>query len=115
MTQEHMSEEQSPPAGAMGVDHATAGAARGPAEPRPHHDPAAAPRDGKRHHATVTAETRKLERSLRAIGPMPRTMLARVTQANSWREGSFEEAVKEGIREGRLEELPLGWLKVTRH
>lgn len=83
-------------------------------EQQAHHVPAAEPRDGERHHACVTAETRKLERSLRAIGPMPRSMLARVTHADTWREGSFEEAVREGLRDGRLTELPLGWLKVAR-
>lgn len=81
-------------------------------QPEVHHDPV--PRDGRHHHASVSAEVRKLERSLRAIGPMPRSMLARVSRANSWREGSFEEAVQAGLREGRLKELPLGWLKVTR-
>lgn len=80
--------------------------------PEIHHGPALPV--GGHHQASVTAEVRKLERSLRAIGPMPRSMLARVARAGSWREGSFEEAVQAGLREGRLKELPLGWLKATR-
>ena len=30
-----------------------------------------------------------------------------------WRDGTFEEAVSEGIRTGRIAPLPLGWLKAT--
>ena len=31
--------------------------------------------------------------------------------ADHWREGTFEGAVRAGIRSGRLRELPLGWLE----
>jgi hypothetical protein len=41
---------------------------------------------------------------------MPKDMLARATGAERWREGTFQEAVREGIRQGHLRELPLGWL-----
>ena len=67
-----------------------------------------------RHGAMVAAEARRLERELRAIGPMPRATLARRTGAGRWREGTFEEAVREGLRTGRLEELPLSWLEARR-
>ncbi len=67
-----------------------------------------------RHQACVAAEARRLERQLRTIGPMPREMLARRAAAGQWREGSFEEAVREGLRAGRLRELPLHWLEATR-
>jgi hypothetical protein len=42
---------------------------------------------------------------------MPRKALAKTTRADRWREGSFEEAVREGIRQGRLRDLPLGWIE----
>jgi hypothetical protein len=61
----------------------------------------------------VAAEARRLERNLRAIGPMPRDMLAHVSGAENWREGTFEEAVREGLREGRLRTLPLQWLEAN--
>ncbi len=67
-----------------------------------------------RHQATVAAEARKLQKSLRAIGPLPRPVLARMTGADRWREGSFEEAVQEGVRQGTLKNLPLGWVEATR-
>lgn len=67
------------------------------------------------HHATVVrAEVRRLERRLLAIGPMPRAKLAESARAERWHEGSFEEAVSEGIRQGKLRELPLGWLEAPR-
>ena len=66
----------------------------------------------------VEAELRKradkLERSLRELGPMPSERLANLAQADRWREGSFEEAVAVGVREGRLARLPFHWLKAVR-
>jgi hypothetical protein len=68
-------------------------------------------RDPDRHRdAVVCAEMRRLERRLFAIGPMPRERLAAACDAARWREGSFEAAVREGVRQGKLRELPLGWL-----
>lgn len=66
-----------------------------------------------RHRACVAAAARRLERQLRTIGPMPRAMLARRADAQHWREGSFEEAVDEGLRAGRLRKLPLQWLEAA--
>jgi hypothetical protein len=65
-----------------------------------------------RHHAAVVAaEVRRLQRELRAIGPMPRRSLAKASKVDRWREGAFEEAVRVGIRQGKLRELPLGWIE----
>jgi hypothetical protein len=72
------------------------------------------PRDRRRHDASVAAEIRKLERNLRELGPMPSERLATLTHADRWREGTFEEAVAVGVREGRLAWMPFGWLKAVR-
>ena len=67
-----------------------------------------------RHRAlVVSAEVGRLERRLRAIGPMPRDTLAKTCGADAWHEGSFEEAIREGVRSGRLRELPLGWVEAA--
>ena len=62
----------------------------------------------------VSAEVRQLERRLLAIGPMQRERLEAACATTRWREGSFEAAVREGVRQGRLKELPLGWLEAAR-
>jgi len=72
------------------------------------------PRDRRRHAATVEAEIRKLERNLLELGPMPRDRLADLAHADRWRDGTFEEAVSVGVRQGRLEWMPFQWLKATR-
>ncbi len=82
-------------------------------EPRHPHHGIQTPRDRRRHDAAVAAEIRKLERSLRELGPMPSDRLATLTHADRWREGTFEEAVAVGIREGRLARLPFHWLKAV--
>ncbi len=71
-------------------------------------------RDHQRHDAAVAAEINKLERNLRDLGPMPSDRLASLAHADRWREGSFEEAVAAGVREGRLAWLPFHWLKAVR-
>jgi hypothetical protein len=83
-------------------------------QPRSHHHGIQTPRDRRRHEAAVAAEIRKLERNLRELGPMPSERLAVLAQADRWREGTFEEAVAVGIREGRLARLPFQWLKAVR-
>jgi hypothetical protein len=45
---------------------------------------------------------------------MPRERLASLSGADQWREGTFEEAVSEGVRQGRLEWMPFQWLKAVR-
>lgn len=68
----------------------------------------------RRHRATVvTAEVRRLERTLRAIGPMPRQKLAQTCASGRWHEGTFEEALRAGIASGRLRELPLDWVEAA--
>ena len=71
-------------------------------------------RDHQRHDAAVAAEINKLERSLRQLGSMPNERLASLAQDDRWREGSFEEAVSVGVRQGRLAWLPFHWLKAVR-
>jgi len=64
------------------------------------------------HRALVlAAEVRRLQRWLLAIGPMPRHKLAEACAADRWREGTVEEAIRAGVRSGRLRELPLGWVE----
>ena len=55
-----------------------------------------------------------MERALRVFGPMRREALAEAVRAQNWRDGTFQEAVREGLRRGTLSRLPLGWLKATR-
>jgi hypothetical protein len=83
-------------------------------EPHAHHHGTQTPRDRRRHEAAVAAEINKLERSLRELGPMPSDRLATLAHADRWREGTFEEAVAVGVREGRLARLPFHWLKAVR-
>jgi predicted AAA+ superfamily ATPase len=68
-----------------------------------------------RHEELVLdAELRRLVRELYTIGPMPRSMLARSCHAYRWREGSFDEAVQEGIRRGVLARLPFDFIDFER-
>jgi hypothetical protein len=83
-------------------------------ETHSHHHGIESERDRRRHDAAVAAEVDKLERSLRELGPMPCDRLAMVTQADRWREGTFEEAVAVGVQTGRLARLPFDWLKSVR-
>jgi hypothetical protein len=69
--------------------------------------------EADRRAIIVSAETRRLENQLLAIGPMSREKLAESCGADHWRDGTFQEAVREGIRTGRIEEMPMGWLKAT--
>jgi len=45
---------------------------------------------------------------------MPCERLASLAHADQWREGSFEEAVSIGVRDGRLAWMPFNWLKAVR-
>jgi hypothetical protein len=82
-----------------------------PAAPR--HRPLEDIRDTERHRAALAVEIRRLERSLLLFGPMPKERLARAVRAERWREGTFEEAVQEGVRTGKLHRLPLEWVAIT--
>jgi hypothetical protein len=66
------------------------------------------------HAAIVAAELRRIERQLRAVGPMPRRALTAYCGEAHWRDGNVTEAVREGIRQHRLKELPLGWIAPAR-
>lgn len=66
--------------------------------------------DGHRARV-ISAETRRLQRRLLELGPMPRERLARTCGADRWREGTFEEALVEGLRTGQLRQLPLDWIE----
>jgi len=83
-------------------------------EPHSHLHGIHSARDHRRHDAAVAAEIDKLERSLRELGPMPCERLASLAHADQWREGSFEEAVSIGVRDGRLAWMPFNWLKAVR-
>jgi hypothetical protein len=62
----------------------------------------------------VAAELRRIERQLRAVGPMSRRALAKSCGETGWRDGNVTEAVREGIRQHRLKQLPLGWIAPER-
>lgn len=65
----------------------------------------------KRHDAAIhSAEVRRLVRVLRALGPLPRASLGRISRARRWREGCFDVAVSQGIRSGQLRQLPFDFL-----
>lgn len=82
-----------------------------PAGPAARHSQARYQADDLNHQERVVgAEIRRLQRELRAIGPMPREKLAELCHADRWREGSLDQAVRAGVKAGRLRELPLGWV-----
>ena len=102
-----MGVEDAPSTGPSAAETGEAG------DPGVRHSPAVAEAETRHSAAVVAAETRRLQRHLRAYGPMHRARLAEISGSRDWREGTFEQAVKEGIRCGKLEQLPLGWLKGT--
>lgn len=61
-------------------------------------------------HQVVDAEIRRLVSALQAIGPMRRTTLARECRSSLWGLGTFQAAVLEGIRQGRIRALPFDFL-----
>jgi hypothetical protein len=65
--------------------------------------------------ATVGAtEIRALEASLLLIGPMKRAKLSEAVHADTWPDGTFDEAVRQAVKQGRISELLLDWLRVAR-
>jgi hypothetical protein len=66
------------------------------------------------HAVIVAAELRRIERRLRSVGPMPRRALSAYCGESHGRDGNVTEAVREGIRQHRLKELPLGWIASER-
>jgi hypothetical protein len=68
----------------------------------------------KRHDEAIhSAEVRRLVRLLRALGPLPRASLARISHARRWRKGCFDVAVSKGIRQGKLRQLPFDFLAAS--
>jgi len=67
-------------------------------------------RGSRREDAVLDAEVRRIFRELRYLGPMRRDVLARRCNAAEWKRGSFEDAVRQGVRRGHLRVLPLGFL-----
>jgi hypothetical protein len=68
-----------------------------------------------RHHRLVlSAEIRRIASELYSAGPMPRALLSRKCQPGRWSEGSFEAAVQEGVRQGKLRRLPFDFIDVER-
>jgi hypothetical protein len=52
----------------------------------------------------------RLVRTLAVTGPLTMEALARWSGAHSWRRGELSAAVHRGVREGRLRELPFGFV-----
>ncbi|HWC84899.1 MAG TPA: hypothetical protein VG388_00070 [Solirubrobacteraceae bacterium] len=69
---------------------------------------------GERDGGPARADIRALEANLLFIGPMKRGRLARAVHAESWPDGAFDEAVRQAVRQGKIRELPLDWLKADR-
>jgi hypothetical protein len=68
-----------------------------------------------RHRPTAVAtEIRALEAQLLLVGPMKRPTLAQAVRADSWSVGTFDEAVAQAVREGKILELPLNWFRAAR-
>jgi hypothetical protein len=64
-----------------------------------------------RHQEAIrSAEVARLVHALNSFGPLPRASLPRMSHAERWRAGSFEAAVGEAIRQGKLRELPSDFL-----
>jgi hypothetical protein len=67
------------------------------------------------HRVTVGAAViRVLEANLLFTGPMKRTKLARAVRADSRPHGTFDEAVRQAVRQGKIHELPRDWLTAAR-
>jgi hypothetical protein len=74
-----------------------------------------AARHTDRHYeALLEAEARRLARELYLYGPLSKRTLAQRCHARHWRDGTFRDAVRAGIRNKTLRELPLDFLDVPR-
>lgn len=90
----------------MGIEQRSPGKPTGP-----HRSPYG--RCETRHEIVVTAEIRRLVRTLSDLGPMPREKLATVSGVAHWSDGTLDEALNAGERAGLLRRLPLGWVEAT--
>lgn len=62
---------------------------------------------------TVATEIRALEAQLLLVEPMKRPMLAQAVRADSWSVGTFDEAVAQAVRQGKILGLPLNRFRAT--
>lgn len=79
------------------------------------HSPPAAQRErdaGGRERAVREAEVRRILRSLRPFGILHRDALSNAVSARTWRNGSFEAALRAAIDQGRVQELPGGFCRI---
>lgn len=75
----------------------------------------ARPRRASRHDdAVLSAEVRRLVRALRTYGPLQRASLTEFSGAERGREGSFDRAVAEALREGQPRALPFDLIAADR-
>jgi hypothetical protein len=61
------------------------------------------------HRALLSADVRRLALALSPYGILHRDALAALVGAQEWREGAFEQALKEAVRQGVIERLPEGF------
>jgi len=79
------------------------------------HAPRRMARPLDRHdQALLAAEVRRLVHELRTSGPLSKRRLGQRCHAGDWRDGTLDAAIREGIRQGRLRQLPFGWVDVPR-
>jgi hypothetical protein len=61
--------------------------------------------------AVVQAEARRLARLLQPFGILGRDELKRRAHADSWHEGSFDNALSTAVASGDIERLPFGFYR----
>jgi len=67
------------------------------------------------HNAAVMdAEVRRLADELAKFGTLTRDDLARGVDAHLWREGTFDDALRQGVKTGRLVLLPGDLVELAR-
>lgn len=59
--------------------------------------------------ALLSADVRRLALALSPYGILHRDALAALVGARDWREGAFEQALEEAVRQGAIERLPEGF------
>lgn len=69
------------------------------------------PRSIRHDEAVIRAEARRLARSLRQYGVLPKETLERVAGARRWHDGGFDRALSAAVRAGEIEELPNGFVR----
>jgi hypothetical protein len=70
-------------------------------------------RDRARDRIVVRAELNRIVRTLEMTGPLRRDVLSRACGARHWHTGGLSAALRAGIREGRVKELPFGFVAVA--